>query len=524
MQISTQPRLQGAEPLEQRAQARANPFAGMSLQLRLTLVFTAFLALVLIVVAALVYGLTQRSILETVASRAEQEFNNAFEAMRQNPAIDPDNRSGWVQNLSGDTRLFVNIYQSEPQLSLGSEPNFAFERVPQMLTMQNADGSAFASYLGEANFQKLLTDERVGVSQLVQDAQGRSWFIEARRATFSFIPSVFEFPCLIMVALPVSTDTLSQLRVNLIQTIVVAFVVFALGVWFLAQRVLAPLKRVTKAASRISSQDLSQRVPAPPTRDEVGELALTLNRMLGRLQETFETQRRFTADASHELRTPVTAIAGHVSYLLRRTNPTPEQQESLKIIQSEAGRMSKLVNDLLELARADAGFSVERVPFNLVEVVEEVKKELAPVAGRSSLRTFSPQPLLEVEGDAGRLKQVLLNLVQNALNAGATQVDVALTLEGRRARLEVLDNGPGIPESALPNLFDRFYRVDGARSTRGNGSGLGLAIVKWIVEQHGGEVTVESKVGEGTVFTVFLPTPAQGGALPAPRARANPKA
>jgi two-component system OmpR family sensor kinase len=253
----------------------------------------------------------------------------------------------------------------------------------------------------------------------------------------------------------------------------------------------------------------------------VGELALTLNRMLGRLQETFETQRRFTADASHELRTPVTAIAGHVSYLLRRTNPTPEQEESLKIIRSEAARMSKLVNDLLELARADAGFSVERVPFNLVEVVEEVKKELAPVVGSASLSTFSPQPLLEIEGDAGRLKQVLLNLVQNALNAGATRVDVSLTLEGKRARLEVLDNGPGIPENALPKLFDRFYRVDGARSTRGNGSGLGLAIVKWIVEQHGGEVSVESKVGEGTVFTVFLPAPAQGGggALPAPRAR-----
>ncbi|WMT56742.1 sensor histidine kinase [Truepera radiovictrix] len=488
---------------------------GVSLQLRLTLVFTAFLALVLIVVAVVVYGLTQRSILETVASRAEQEYSNALEAMRQNPALDSSTRGGWVQNLSGDTQLFVNIYLPEPQLSARSTPFFAFERVPQMYVVKDAGGEALSEYLGDADLQRLLSGEPL--SQVVRDVRGRTWYVEGRLERFNL--SNLEVPAAMMVALPVSTDTLSQLRINLIQTIVVAFVGFALGVWFLAQRVLAPLKQVTQAASRISSHDLSQRVPAPPTRDEVGELALTLNRMLGRLQETFETQRRFTADASHELRTPVTAIAGHASYLLRRTNPTPEQEESLKIIRSEAARMSKLVNDLLELARADAGFSVDRVPFNLVEVVEEVKKELAPVLGGASLRTFSPQPLLEIEGDAGRLKQVLLNLVQNALNAGATQVDVSLTLEGRRARLEVLDNGPGIPEGALPKLFDRFYRVDGARSTRGNGSGLGLAIVKWIVEQHGGEVTVESKVGEGTVFTVFLPAPPQAGALPVPRPR-----
>ena len=139
------------------------------------------------------------------------------------------------------------------------------------------------------------------------------------------------------------------------------------------------------------------------------------------------------------------------------------------------------------------------------ETIEAVARELAPVAPGVRIRAFSPTPLLEVSGDAGRLKQVVLNLVQNAINAGSSDINVSLLREGDRARLEVLDNGPGIPEAAIPNLFERFYRVDGARSTRGNGSGLGLAIVKWIVEQHGGAVEVESKVGEGTVFTVFLP-------------------
>ena len=149
---------------------------------------------------------------------------------------------------------------------------------------------------------------------------------------------------------------------------------------------------MTTAASRVSSQDLSQRVPVPKSRDEVGELSVTLNRMLDRLQESFDTQRRFTADASHELRTPVTVIAGHVNYLLRRTSPSPEQTESLATVRNEAARMSKLVNDLLELARADAGFKVEREPLNLVEVVETVHREVAPVAKGAEVSVTSPQP------------------------------------------------------------------------------------------------------------------------------------
>ena len=275
--------------------------------------------------------------------------------------------------------------------------------------------------------------------------------------------------------------------------------------WLLSSRVLLPLKRVTATAALINSRDLSQRVPVSKTNDELKELAVTLNNMLERLQESFETQRRFTADASHELRTPVTAIVGHANYILRRTKPSPEQIDSLTVIRREAERMAKLVNDLLELARADAGFSIQREPMNLVEVVEAVHMDVAPIAGTTEINVSVSAPLIEVLGDAARLKQVVLNLVLNAVNAGSKHITVSLSKEKRDVRLEVLDDGPGIPEAALPHLFDRFYRVDGARSTRGNGSGLGLAIVNWIVQQHGGTVGVESRLGEGTVFTVLLP-------------------
>ncbi len=494
--------------------ARTGLPAGLSLQLRLTLFFAGFLVLVLIFVGVLVYSLTRRSLVDNVEAQTGQAYTDVLEAIGQNPSTSPSSRSSWVQSLPSDALFYVNIYLGDPRGPLTPNLFVAFERVPMLPTVVvSPDGAGITKLVGEDQFAELQQTGRLQTN--VTAADGTIWVVRAEREIFGTIANSPFFnpsdgnvdaPTLVAVAMPVRSDTMTQLRTNLIQTILVALIVFPFGVWLLAQRALTPLKRMTKAASRISSQDLSQRVPVPKSRDEVGELSVTLNRMLGRLQETLETQRRFTADASHELRTPVTAISGHASYLLRRTHPTPEQVEPLEIIRSEALRMSKLVNDLLELARADAGLTVKREPMNLVEIIEAVAKELAPVTHGATIKAFSPSPLLEVSGDAARLKQVALNLVQNALNAGSSQISVSLLKEKTWARLEVLDNGPGIPESALPNLFERFYRVDGARSTRGNGSGLGLAIVKWIVEQHGGTVSVESKVGEGTVFTVLLPT------------------
>src|SRR5690606_11435306 len=187
--------------------------------------------------------------------------------------------------------------------------------------------------------------------------------------------------------------TLDQLARDLVMTVVLAFAAFGLGVWVLSQRVLGPLRRVTDAAAKVSGSDLSLRVPVPDSRDEIHDLGQAINNMLDRLQESFETQRRFTADASHELRTPVTAIGGHVSYLLRRTHPTGDQLDSLEVIQRESERMAKLVNDLLELARADAGFTVDLQPMNLVEVVETVRKEVAPMARNAEIEVNTRTPL-----------------------------------------------------------------------------------------------------------------------------------
>ena len=469
----------------------------MSLRLRLTLFYTLFLAVVLIGVAAAVYAFTQRSLITSLEADARQTVSTIIQDRRL--AVTP-------QSLRSDTYYRVKVFLRSKTFTewedLREGNSFTVNQLTASQAHENPVNADLFELVSDDVYEELFASGRAVTVLRVPDS-GVQMITYLRRHPLFIEP--FEYSAISLVALPLPTETLAGLRNLLLRTIFFAFVAFAIGVWLLSSRVLFPVKRVTLTASQITGRDLSQRVPVPKTNDELKELAVTLNNMLDRLQESFETQRRFTADASHELRTPVTAIVGHVNYLLRRTKPTSEQIDSLTVIRREAERMAKLVNDLLELARADAGFSIQRDPMNIVEVVEAVHMDVAPVAGSANIEVSSSHPLIEVFGDASRLKQVVLNLVQNALNAGSQNIRLSVTKDKREVRLEILDDGPGIPNEAIPHLFDRFYRVDGARSTRGNGSGLGLAIVRWIVQQHDGQVSVESRLGEGTVFTVLLP-------------------
>ena len=267
-----------------------------------------------------------------------------------------------------------------------------------------------------------------------------------------------------------------------------------------------------KAAAQITEKSLGQRVPVPRTGDEISTLARTLNTMLERLERSFETQRRFTSDASHELRTPVTAIGGHAGYLLRRTNPTEGQKESLQIIKNESERLSQLIASLLELARSDGGST----PLNLQPVLAlpflgELSSELRPIAEAAGAQISVLGPEVEFEADPSRLKQVFINLMANALKAGSSRLYLEVLSEDDNVHFRVGDNGPGIAQEHLPRLFDRFYRVDESRARDAGGSGLGLSIVKSIVDAHSGQIWVESVVGVGTVVHVVLPCTATVG-------------
>jgi signal transduction histidine kinase len=291
----------------------------------------------------------------------------------------------------------------------------------------------------------------------------------------------------------------------------VLFVVALIGIitagilsYFAARSALSPITSVRDAAAGIGGRNLNLRVPEQGTRDEVDDLAKTLNAMLERLENSFETQRRFTADASHELRTPVTAIAGHASYLIRRTNPTEAQKESLEAITNLSVRLGRLIGDLLDLARADAGFGVERVSTNLMSLAEDVHLEVVAIAGNTEIELLGDSGLRAFI-DPNRVRQVIRNLVQNALKAGSSKVTVEISKEETIARVSVQDNGSGIAAEHITKLFDRFYRVDTSRDRAAGGSGLGLSIVKWIVEAHQGSIEVSSELGVGTKIEVRFP-------------------
>ncbi len=308
-------------------------------------------------------------------------------------------------------------------------------------------------------------------------------------------------------------NTLATLR-NLLLVIGLGSVLLgAVIAYFLAARTLRPLLEVQQAAENIDSQSLSSRVPEPTQHDEVQGLARTINRMLDRLERSFEAQRRFTSDASHELRTPVTAISGHASYLMRRTDPSDKQRESLDIIVTESERLSNMIASLLDLARSDGGvMQLRRGPVFTEHLLGDIARELQPIAreqhARLEVNTTGTDEVLE--GDSDRLKQVFINLVSNALKAGSTQVTLQSRAETGQhgedgVRLSVFDNGPGIAAEHLERLFDRFYRVEESRSRDQGGAGLGLAIARSIVDAHQGRIWFESVLGEGTAVHVWLP-------------------
>jgi heavy metal sensor kinase len=281
----------------------------------------------------------------------------------------------------------------------------------------------------------------------------------------------------------------------------------AAGGWLLAGRALAPVDAMVGAARRITAEDLSLRLTTEGRDDELGRLAGVLNDMLARLERSFTAVRHFSADAAHELRTPLTILKGEIEVALRAAPGDGESRRVLESCQEEVDRLVALVEDLLLLARTDAG-SVEHPfePLDLAAVIDDAAPALHALAERTgvTLRVASAEAVM-VRGSAPMLFRVLLNLADNGIKYAGTggRVDVALEPREGNAVLEVRDDGPGISAEDQAHIFDRFFRGDPARA-RG-GSGLGLALVQSIVQLHGGRIAVESAPARGTCFRVLLP-------------------
>jgi two-component system OmpR family sensor kinase len=311
-------------------------------------------------------------------------------------------------------------------------------------------------------------------------------------------------------------DITQQVRLLLATGLILAVSLAGLMGWLVASSALRPVGAMATAARGIlTAQNLSTRIPAGDPRDELGMVAGAFNAMLARLQESFQNQQQFVADSSHELRTPLTIIRGNAD-LLQRGEAVPDQAGSLEAIQRETERMAAIIDDLLLLAQLDAPPSAQRQLVDMDAILADVYHTLQPLAAAHVLCLGAVEPL-QVLGDADQLRRMTLNLAENALKYTPPGSRVVLSCQtstatpqagaGPRdyAALSVSDNGPGIPPEHLPHIFERFYRVDKARSREAGGTGLGLAIVKGIAEAHDGWVTVDSLPSAGTVFAVWLP-------------------
>jgi len=321
-------------------------------------------------------------------------------------------------------------------------------------------------------------------------------------------------------------EALNTLLIILVIAVPLALLVASLGGQFLANKALRPVDRITQTARMITSQNLNQRIEPLRVKDEISRLIETFNEMISRLDQSFRQIKQFSTDASHELKTPLTVLKGEVEVALRKQRAPDEYVQILKSNLEEINRMSQIVEDLLLLSKADIGeIRLNREDINLTEILNEVVAQMTFLARSKNLRlkTSNRHEEIHIFGDPLRIRELFLNLIENGIKytEGGGSIHIRLTKETLRhdgypsgsakgeqvefAKVIVSDTGIGIAKEDQERIFDRFFRVDRARSREEGGSGLGLSICKWIVEAHQGEIRVESQLGKGSSFIITLP-------------------
>jgi heavy metal sensor kinase len=303
--------------------------------------------------------------------------------------------------------------------------------------------------------------------------------------------------------------TLRDLALILFVAVPATLALASFGGLFIADRALRPIDAITREAQRIGEQHLDRRLNLNLPDDEVGRLARTFDAMLARLDTAFQRQRQFTGDASHELRTPLTVMKTNIGVTLNRPRTPDEYRAALSDLEGDVNRLARLTDDLLLLARADAGRPlIEKREMDVSAVARAAVDDLRPLAEAKSLTLNLVAPdALPMQGDPDRLQHLLSNLIDNAIKytpRGRVQVRLEASAPDS-IRITLADTGPGIAPEHVPHVFERFYRIDASRSSEQGGSGLGLAIAQSIAVAHGGSIDISSQIGAGTQVTVTLP-------------------
>ena len=470
----------------------------MSLRLRLALWYGALTGLVVLAVSIFTYAAHTRGHYDDTDHALHTNTDHIIDEYVAQ-ITDPD-RAGGV-SLPVSESIPLRIYDEQARVIIESP---LARSLPAINPRTILDGPPQAPFDPVAGLSPPMMpmDRANGKFGLTTDAQGVRW-----RLYVVPISRVDQYLVTASSLARIDASVAAFRQLVLFLALSGAVVAFGAG-WLLARGALRPVAAMTDTARAIAhSQSLDQRVPAGERGDELGQLAGTFNEMLDSLQGAYGAQQRFVADASHELRAPLTAIQGNLELLERQPNMPPEERrEAVSEAKHEAHRLARLVADLLALARADAGMPLRREGVELDRVLMDSVADARHLTRGHKLEIGHLEPAV-VHGDGDRLKQLILILLDNAIKYTPPNGQIVASLErnGESVEVAIRDTGIGIPREELPRVFDRFYRADPARTRDPGGTGLGLSIARWIAEQHGGAVTLTSQPGQGTVATVQLP-------------------
>jgi len=479
-----------------------------SVRVRLTLWYTSVLVLVLVVLSCATYFILRRSTAQRVDNNIA-EISEAFLTTVQAEARDEEGSNGFkeaAQEAMIEHRFRDQIYvimNGKGEVLLTSdEASSAFSAATSLTT----------AILSSDSFRELAADSSRG-DRVFRNVRGRRGGYRGYARHFQVYGEPYTL--IVLQSRHPQEEMLEEIAVTFLWAIPAAVVLASAGGYFLARASLAPVVGMSTQAGRISAANLHERLPVHNPRDELGQLAASFNSLLDRLDESFERQRRFMSDASHELRTPVAILRGEADVALsREERPAEEYRESLTVLRDESQRLTHIVEDLFTLTRADAGqYPLTRRDFYLDELVADCAHTTRTLALAKHISVYceSGEELL-INGDEGLLRRMILNLLDNAIKY--TPEDGQINVECRRVdgeyAVRITDSGGGIPVEVHQSIFERFFRVDKARSRTdrdavGAGAGLGLSIARWIAQAHEGRLELVRSDSSGSTFAVFLP-------------------
>jgi heavy metal sensor kinase len=458
-----------------------------SVRVRLMLWYTAALTVVLVLYAGGVFVFLKHHLSTELDRQLHDDFEMAEQMLERTPEggvrwrADP-HHEGSESSTSTENRQWLEVWSPEGQLLYGRPASGTAELGPAPMWSQDAPGPVSLTWPGDLPIRLLQRSYAIGGLLVV---------IRVARSEGPLRQALQTFLLVLVLGLPLAVG------------------MAGLGGYALARQTLAPMGRMADHASMITAERLGERLPVDNPADELGHLAAVFNHTFARLERSFAQMRRFTADASHELRTPLTAIRSVGEVGLRAPRDEKAYREIIGTMLEEVDRLRHLVEGLLMLSRADAGsVKLTPEPVDLASLAREVAHLLGVLAEEKhqSLAVEVEQPV-PVWVDRLVLRQAIINVVDNAIKHSAEKahIRVVVTEHLRGASLDVIDTGPGIAPQHRERIFDRFYRVDQARSRERGGTGLGLSVARWAVEAHSGRIELESEEGKGSTFRIVLP-------------------